>query len=155
LSGHVVIVGFGPAGQRVAEGLQTLGASRLVVVELNSRTAARARSFDLYTCVGDATHSEVLEHVSVQTAASVVVTVPDPAAARQVVARVRALAPETPIIARARYQAHRQDLFKAGAVVAVDEEDGVGLRLAAVARETLGLSPTSTNPHGDATDMFQ
>ena len=143
LSGHVVIVGFGPAARRVAEGLQPLCVSRLVVVELNSKTAAVARSYGLRTYVGDATRSEVLEHVSVQTAAAVVVTIPDPAAARQVVERVRLLSPETPVIARARYHVYRQDLIQAGAAVAVDEEDEVGRRLASVIRETLGSVESS------------
>ena len=143
LSGHVVIVGFGPAARRVAEGLQPLCGSRLVVVELNSKTAAVARSYGLRTYVGDATRSEVLEHVFVQTAAAVVVTIPDPAAARQVVERVRLLSPETPVIARARYHVYRQDLIQAGAAVAVDEEDEVGRRLASVIRETLGSVESS------------
>ena len=143
LSGHVVIVGFGPAARRVAEGLQPLCGSRLVVVELNSKTAAVARSYGLRTYVGDATRSEVLEHVFVQTAAAVVVTIPDPAAARQVVERVRLLSPETPVIARARYHVYRQDLIQAGAAVAVDEEDEVGRCLASVIRETLGSVESS------------
>jgi len=114
-----------------------------VVVELNSKTAAVARSYGLRTYVGDATRSEVLEHVSVQTAAAVVVTIPDPAAARQVVERVRLLSPKTPVIARARYHVYRQDLIQAGAAVAVDEEDEVGRRLASVIRETLGSVESS------------
>ncbi|HUU84488.1 MAG TPA: cation:proton antiporter [Phycisphaerae bacterium] len=151
LIGHVVIVGFGPAARRVAEAMQPLHASRLVVVELNSRTAATARDFGLRAYVGDATRTEILEHVSVQTAACVVVTIPDPTTARQVVERVRSLSPQTPIIARARYHVHRHDLIRSGAAVAVDEEDEVGLRLASVVLEMSGAmeSPRGPTENGD------
>ena len=149
LRGHLVLIGFGPAARRVVEALPPVHASRLVSVELNSKTAAMARSRGLASYVGDATRPEVLEHVSVQTAACVVVTVPDPAAARLVVQRVRLLAPQTPVIARARYNRYRQDLLQAGATIAVDEEDEVGQRLASVVREVLRTTePPSAGGEG-------
>jgi CPA2 family monovalent cation:H+ antiporter-2 len=118
-----------------------------VVIELNSKTAALARSHDLTTYVGDATRHEVLEHASVQTAAAVVVTIPDPATAQQVIQHVRSLSPHTPVIARARYHLYQQNLIQAGATAAVDEEDEVGSRMAAVVKDALGAtdSPPSTS----------
>ncbi len=137
MSGHIVIVGFGPAGRRIAEALMERHKPRLAVIELNAKSADVARAYGLRTYIGDATRPEVLEHLRIATAKAVVVTVPDPATARQVVEGVRALAPQTPTIARARYQVYRWDLIHAGAEVVVDEEDEVGLRLATAVKKIL------------------
>ncbi len=147
LSGHIVIVGFGPAGQRVAEALMQRYKSLLVVVEFGTKCADIARSYGLQTCIGDATRAEVLEQVRVASATAVVVTVPDPATGRQVIEQVRALAPETPVIARARYHIYRWELMLAGADTVVDEEDEVGLRSASAVRKKLraaGFEPGSS-----------
>jgi CPA2 family monovalent cation:H+ antiporter-2 len=135
-TGHVVIVGFGPAGQGVAEALIREGVI-LAVVELNSKTAAVARSNGLQTYVGDARSEEVLESLHLEAARAVVVTVPDPKTTRQIIERVRARAPGTTIVARARYHVCRWELQLAGAHEVVDEEDEVGLRIASKVRETL------------------
>jgi CPA2 family monovalent cation:H+ antiporter-2 len=135
-AGHVVIVGFGPAGQAVAEALVS-EAETPIVVDLNSKTAAAARAYGLRTHVGDARSEETLEALHVETARAVVVTVPDPVSARQIVERVHARAPETTIVARARYHVHRWQLHLAGAQEVVDEEEEVGLRIASRLRETL------------------
>ena len=137
LNGHIVIVGFGPAGQRIAEALIPEHKSRLVVVELNSRSASIARTYDLRTYIGDATRAEVLEHLHLGRAQAVAVTLPDPATARQVIRQIRALAPQTPIVARARYHVYRWDLRFAGAQVVIDEEEQVGLHMASAVMDRL------------------
>ena len=134
---HVVIVGFGPAGQRVAEMLMGLEQCQILVVDTNPRSADHARSYGLRTYVADATREEVLESVHVRTARAVVVTVPDPATARHVVEQVRSLSPDTFIVVRARYHIHRWQLAVAGAHVVLDEEQEVGLRIAAEVRKKL------------------
>jgi CPA2 family monovalent cation:H+ antiporter-2 len=135
-TGHVVIVGFGPAGQGVAKVLLEEGVL-LSVVELNSKTAAVARSHGLQTYAGDARSEEVLESLRLESARAVVVTVPDPETTRQIIERVRARAPGTRIVARARYHVGRWELQLAGAHEVVDEEEEVGLRIASRVRETL------------------
>ncbi len=134
---HVVIVGFGPAGQRVAEMLMGLEQCQILVVDTNPRSADHARSYGLRTYLADATREEVLESVQVRTARAVVVTVPDPATARLVVEQVRSLSPDTFIVVRARYHVHRWQLTVAGAHVVIDEEQEVGLRIAAEVRKKL------------------
>ncbi len=137
LHDHVVLIGFGPAGRRVAEALLTRHKSRIVVVELRRKSGDIARDYGLQVFTGDATHHEVLEHLHVEHARAVVVTVPDPSAARQIIAGVRALAPSTPVIARARYHVYRWELILAGAEIVIDEEDQVGVRVAAAVRRLL------------------
>ena len=62
---------------------------------------------------------------------------PDPWPARQVIQQARALAPNTPIVVRARYHIHRTLLEVAGADAVVDEEEEVGIQIAAEVRHRL------------------
>ena len=137
LSGHIVIVGFGPAGQCIADELQGKQQMPVVVIELSAKSAAAAQAAGLRTYVGDATRAEMLEHTRVQAAAAVVVTIPDPATARHVIEQVRLLSPQTPVIARARYHRYYADLVQAGAIAVIDEERTVGLHLASAVRDKL------------------
>lgn len=166
MSGHIVIVGFGPAGQCVARSLEqshqalddkSLSPSpgmmidentgscpgtgkpavRVVVVELNAKSAAVAQAHGLLTYIGDATSPEVLEHLCVGAASVVAVTVPDPAAARQIIEGVRSLGSAASIIARARYHRYRSELALAGAVTVIDEEEQVGVQIASAVQEKL------------------
>jgi CPA2 family monovalent cation:H+ antiporter-2 len=137
VSNHLVIVGFGPAGQRVAEALMEERSLPILVVDLNPSTVELAQSFGLKAYIGDAIREDVLEGLHVRTAAAVAVTVPDPGTARQVVELVRSLSPHTAIVVRARYHVHRWQLDVAGASAVVDEENEVGLGLASEVRKRL------------------
>jgi len=130
MSGHIVIVGFGPAGQGAASALIGDDAAPVVVVELNSGSAAKALATGFQTYIGDATRAEVLEKLNLRSASIVVVTTPDPTTVRQIIERVHSFSPETPIVARARYHIYRSSLTLAGAHTVVDEEEEVGLRIA-------------------------
>lgn len=129
-SNHLIIVGFGPAGQRVAELEMTEEDLPILVIDMNSDSLDHAESYGLTTLQGDATSPEILEHAQIKTALAVVITVPDPNAARQVVLQVRASAPNTKLIVRSRYHIHRWALELAGAHAVVDEENVVGLHIA-------------------------
>jgi len=137
MSGHIVIVGFGPAGQCVARALEQDHQALVVVVELNAKSADVARASGLRTYIGDATSPEVLEHLCVGAAKVVAVTVPDPTAARHIIEGVRSLGPDTSIIARARYHRYRSELALAGAVAVIDEEEQVGVQMASAVQEKL------------------
>jgi CPA2 family monovalent cation:H+ antiporter-2 len=144
LQDHVVLVGFGPAGQRVAELTMADRDREIVVVELDRRTAEIARNYGLGTLIGDAARAEVLTRVGVESAACVVITVPDPWTARHIVQQVGALAPLVPIVVRSRYHVHRWQLTTAGADAVVDEEQEVGIQIAREVR--LRLLEASEGP---------
>jgi len=134
---HVVVIGFGPAGQQVVERLRQAGVN-VVVVDLNPKTAAGS-SPELPIEYGDATQQEILERAGAPRARAVVVTVPDPVTARNVIAQARRLAGGAPVIARARYHIHRESLAEAGSDRVVSEEVIVGRELAREALEALSL----------------
>jgi len=125
LTGHVIVVGMGPSGQGVVDALKPHKIPT-IVVDLNSRTVMAARQEGILAEVGDASQEEILEHVQVKSARAIVVTVPDYRSMVQIIRQVRAFAPRTLVIARARYHVHVKDLESAGAHVIVDEEQNMG-----------------------------
>jgi CPA2 family monovalent cation:H+ antiporter-2 len=137
-SGLILIVGFGPAGQRVAEGLMDSHRQQMVAVDLNPSNIEIARRYNLASHLGDATHRDILEHAGIYNARAVVITVPDHATTRDLIYLVRDLAPETFIVARCRYHVLHWELLHAGAHEVVDEEDQLGRRLAAQVRQLVG-----------------
>ncbi len=132
----VLVIGFGPAGQQVGSAL-TSPDCFVRVIDLNPHSVAAAEQLGLDYQVGDALQRDVLEHAGVTAAKVVVVTLPAPATVREVVNLVRDLAPETPLIVRARYHRYRSDLESLGAYAVVDEEQQVGRQLAQQVREHL------------------
>ncbi|MFG0283411.1 MAG: cation:proton antiporter [Phycisphaerales bacterium JB039] len=137
LRDHILVIGFGPAGQGVAESLMRHHKEALVVLELNRKTLAMAQAYGLRGGIGDATQRQVLEHAGVHRAWAVVVTVPEPEIARRVVALARSMAPQTAVVVRARYHVHLAELMLAGAEVVIDEEHEVGRRMAAAVRRAM------------------
>jgi CPA2 family monovalent cation:H+ antiporter-2 len=154
--GNILIIGFGPAGKRVA---QTLIDRDMYphVIELNPQSAQQALDLKLTVHIGDAASSEILEHAGIRSVCAVVVTLPDPRTSRHVIANIKTLVPEAPIIVRARYHRHAANLKEAGAMVVLDEELTVGAALdqelqallarpqqAAMACALAGQKPVST-----------
>jgi CPA2 family monovalent cation:H+ antiporter-2 len=137
--GHVILIGYGPAGERVGQILAAQKAPAWVL-DLNPQLVKKARETGLNAQIGDATHPEVLEHLHPASARAIIVTLPDPAAVRTIISLARAHAPEAVIVARCRYHIHRSDLEGAGASVVVDEEDEVGGLLGTKLVEVAGLA---------------
>ena len=131
-----MIIGFGPAGQQVAAALEQEGFSS-EIIELNPASASKAADKKLAVHIGDASSGDLLAHSGIRDAGLVVLTVPDPRTARNIVKTVRQLSPDAFIIARSRYHIANADLINAGADVTVDEEQTVGVNLAYAALHRL------------------
>jgi len=144
-SGLILIVGFGPAGQRVAEGLMDSHQEQMVTVDLNPDNIATAQRYGLKAHRGDATQREILEHAGIYQARAVVVTVPDHATTRHLIDLVRDIAPDAYIVARCHYHVLHWELLIAGAHEVVDEEDQLGRRLAAQVRKLVGRPENITD----------
>jgi len=126
----ILILGFGPAGQRVAGELLQAGLKQIVVVDLNHENLRIAKQYGLKSLLGDATQIEVLEHAGLYRSRLVITTLPSPTVCRQIIFMVRQLAPGTALYVRCRYHLHHWQLLAAGADVIVDEEEHVGECLA-------------------------
>jgi CPA2 family monovalent cation:H+ antiporter-2 len=138
----ILIIGFGPAGQRVAEELLADYEPYITVIDLNPHNLQIARTYGLRSQIGDAMQTDVLEHAGIHRANIAVITIPNPAETLRVIQHIRQLAPSVRILVRSRYHIHHWGLLQAGADVAVDEESQVGQRLAHEARTMLQRPPT-------------
>jgi CPA2 family monovalent cation:H+ antiporter-2 len=127
--GAVYIVGFGPAGRKVARALMELGV-RPQVIELNPRSVKAALRMGLKVHMGDASHTDIITHAGIQGACVIVVTVPDPRSAKRILQNIHSLSPSSSVIVRSRYHIATPELWELGAAFAVDEENVVGRELA-------------------------
>jgi CPA2 family monovalent cation:H+ antiporter-2 len=125
MTGHVIVVGYGPAGQAAAAAIQAAGIES-VVIDLNPRLLAKAVADGRRASLADATRRETLEHLDIDSARALVITVPDHRAALLIVEQARAIAPASAILVRARYHTHLAALRQSGATVCIDEEELVG-----------------------------
>lgn len=118
---HVVIVGFGPAGRRLA---QVLWEDDLpfVVVDLNPVSVREARAMGYTALYGDATRAPILEEAGIQRAKLCVVVVNDQEAAVRMTHVARHENPTLQLVARTRFLADVDRFREAGADVVVSEE---------------------------------
>ncbi|MBK8229543.1 MAG: cation:proton antiporter [Candidatus Eisenbacteria bacterium] len=118
---HVVVVGFGLGGRVISEALVACGTAH-VVLELDAERARAARASGLPVFYADAASEEALQHAHLGTARAMVLLMNDPIAAARVAGAARRVAPQVPILARARYLTEREELLTAGARDVVAEE---------------------------------
>jgi CPA2 family monovalent cation:H+ antiporter-2 len=135
-SGHVLVVGYGPTGQAVADSLVEI-VGEVHVIDLNARLLAEARRNGHHPHLGDASHPEVLEHAAVDRALAIAITIPDPQSVRRIIEQARSLAPGARIFTRARYKTHVPRLVQLGAHAVVDEEQATGRELAGLLADEL------------------
>jgi len=126
MRGHVVICGWGLSGQHLASVLKE-GRLRYRVVDIDPLASKKARSEGEEVLFGDAGRAEILTSAGVETAAAMVLTLPDPVAARQAVGAARSLNPELHIIARSESLEEVSELLSLGAneVVTQDLETSI------------------------------
>jgi CPA2 family monovalent cation:H+ antiporter-2 len=130
LSGHVVLVGYGVAGKLVAHALDGCGVP-YVALELNAETVLNARKANKRVYYGDATSEEALGHAHIDKARALLLLMNDPFGAERVVHTAKRIAPEIPILMRARYLGEKDLLRTMGATDVVAEEVEGGLEILA------------------------
>lgn len=136
---HVLIAGYGRVGRTLALLLESRGVP-YVALDLDPDLVAEARSHDLPVYYGDAARAEVLKAAGVERARAVVITVDEPDSARRTALVAQRLAPELPVLARARDIAQCEELAGAGATVVVPEVTEGSLQLVAALLRQLGAS---------------
>jgi monovalent cation:H+ antiporter-2, CPA2 family len=96
---HVVLVGHGRVGERLA---QSLAAARIsfVVAEQNRETVERLRARGVHAVAGDACDPAVLIQAHVARAAQLVIAAPDAARARRMIEIARMLNPRIGVVVR-------------------------------------------------------
>ncbi len=136
---HVVIAGYGRVGETLALLLESRGTPYLAI-DIDPERVTAARLDDLPVYYGDAGRPEVLKAAAVERARAVVITVDEPDAAGRTVHAVRTLAPELPVLARARDIQQCERLARVGATAVVPEVVEGSLQLGAALLRQLGAS---------------
>jgi len=139
---HVILVGFGLAGQNLARVLKARGIA-YVALDSNAGSVADSRSRGEPVFYGDATRHSILQRIGIAEARLIAVAISDPIGTREVVAMARALAPEIPIYARTRYVLEVDELERAGATNVVAEEFESTLALAGATLRHFGVPEES------------
>ena len=136
LSDHVIICGYGRIGRNVGIALRSLDIP-IAVIDINSETIEELENQGVPCIFGDVFGRQVLLKAGLNTAAALVLTVPDPVAAITLIAFVRHHNQNIKIIARA----HRSDdieLFRAtGANAVVQPEFESSIEITRLALRSL------------------
>lgn len=137
--GHIVVVGYGPAGREVVEAARKQSMP-VTVLDLNPASVIEARKLGLEAYVGDASQPSILKLARLTDSSAIVITLPDHRLTTAIIVESRDQCHDVKIVARARYHRYFNLLEGAGANIVVDEERHVGRRLSDYIRATSGTS---------------
>jgi CPA2 family monovalent cation:H+ antiporter-2 len=145
---HVVICGYGRVGQHLVEALHELN-MRHIVIEQDYLRAQLAREHGSTVIYGDSSMPSVLAGAYLERARVAVVTVPETSAQRLTVQQIREIAPNLPIISRARQAEDLPQLYRDGAndVVVPIFEGGMEILRQTLLR--IGLSAETIQSYSD------
>ena len=147
MQGHVLLVGYGRIGQRLADELSRAGIPFLVIDNDGDRVI-NARAAGHSAIRGNAADADVLGEARPREAALAVLTIPDALEAGKVVERLKAGAHPIPVLARAHSDAGVRHLMQRGADAALLAEHSLANSLAemiaAMPQFRTGPLPSST-----------
>ena len=121
---HVLLVGYGRVGIKLAELLARDGVP-FVVVDTDAERIASARAAGHQAVRGNAADDDVLAEAMPEHAALAVLTVPDPLEAGKVVQRLKSGDNPIPVLARAHSDAAVKHLLERGADAAIVAEHAI------------------------------
>lgn len=148
LSGHVIIVGYGRTGQLLA-GLLNQQQTPHLALDLDAERVAKLSAAGVPIQLGDASRAVMLEKANFRRAAALAICTDDPGATERILITARRVAPDTPIVVRARDSDHAAKLLASGADRVVPELLESGLQLGHVLLEVIGL------PSAAARDLIE
>lgn len=136
---HTVLIGFGWAGQNLAGALKVLNVPYRIV-EMNYSQVKKFQAMGEPIIWGDATQTEILDQVQIQTARLVVVSVTGGDATRRIVDSIRLCRPEIPVIVRIQYLRELEQFRPDTASDLVVAEFETTIEILARALKTYGVS---------------
>ena len=128
LNDHVIIIGYGLNGRNVAHSADWAGISYLVI-EMNPETVRAEREKGEKIIYGDASTEAVLHHAGLERARCIVITIPDAASSRRIVALSRKMSKDIAIITRTRFVQEVDALYRLGATDVIPEEFETSLEI--------------------------
>ena len=137
--GHVIIAGYGAAGQKLAYSLREADVP-FVILTLSPGGANDAERDAMPVLRGDYARQHTLSLAGLDRAKVLVVADDDPSMAQRVVAVARVLRPDVRIVARTRFEAEVHELAEGGADHVISEEQESHVRLLDEVLETYDMA---------------
>lgn len=146
--GHVIVVGMGQVGIRLAQELRALGIAVLGIERFSEASGlGLARDLNIPVIIGDATSRRVLKRAGISSAVALVAAGSEERDSIAVALAATAVQPGLQVVLRAGADDaidETRSLFPIGPVIDVN-----GLTAAFVARALLGAQPYAVVPDGD------
>ncbi|MEX1080957.1 MAG: cation:proton antiporter [Halofilum sp. (in: g-proteobacteria)] len=142
MADHVVICGYGRIGQGVARFMEEQEIP-YVALDLEPDRVKEAHTAGERVFYGDSAERDVLEAVGLAQARLLVITYHDVPLARRILAHVRSIRQDLPIMVRTRDDRHAAELRDAGATEVVSDQQEASLMIAIHALLLLGV-PAAT-----------
>jgi monovalent cation:H+ antiporter-2, CPA2 family len=136
---RTILVGFGRVGRMVAEMLDAHDQPYLAI-EADVDVADAARREGKPIRFGDASRPMMFDHLGLESAKAIVLTMDDPVQAERMTRQIRGRYPSLTIVARARDTAHAAELYRAGVTDAVPETLESSLQLSEAVLVDLGVA---------------
>lgn len=127
LTGHAIIVGFGLAGRYVADLLDQTKIP-YTIVERNVDTVDTQRGLGRTALPGNGCEVQTLLDAGIETASSLVLTIPDEEAVLQAVDLARRIRPDIYIMARTNYASQGMRAAQLGADEVIKAEQAVAIQ---------------------------
>lgn len=143
---HVIVCGYGRCGQNLTRFLDKEEVS-WVALDLDPARIKDAAAGGENVVYGDASRREVLTAAGLMRARALIITYVDVASALKILAHVREMRPELPVVVRTRDDANVAELKNAGAAEVVAEIPEGSLMLASTALMLLGVPFTRVLQH--------
>lgn len=136
---RVIIIGAGRVGRLVSEML-TMHNQPYIAIDSDADMVDSAKRKGFQTVFGNALRDDALNHLGIDHAKAVVLTMDEPVLAQRLVGKLRKAYPDLPIIARARDAIHAAELYRVGASTAVPETLESSLQLSEATLVDVGVA---------------
>ncbi len=146
LKDHVIICGYGTAGQDLSAAL-LLENIPYIVIEMNPQNIQKARLHRVPIIYGDAMNDNVLEEVAIHKAKAIVISFGDASSIAYIVQATQRLNPDVLTVVRSRYERDIAWLYQLGADIVVMEELEVSAELVRVILDHTGISEDLIKTH--------
>lgn len=139
-AGHVLLCGYGRVGSAIGAALETFGRP-YTVLEVDADIVSDLHRRGVNALFGDPARAHVLERAGVDTAALVVVAIPESNRAWLAVNNIRRLNQSVPVITRIERESDRERMLRAGASFTVQPEAEASVAMIVGALDYLKISP--------------
>ncbi len=141
MSGHAILCGFGRVGRVIEQALRANGVD-YAVVDQDIHIISDLRGRGVPALYGSASNPVLLEQAGLERARVLIVAIPDPVSARQIVEHARRVNPWLDIVVRTHSDAERELLRERGVNEAVVGELELALEMSRHALRRFGATET-------------